>query len=202
MEVSISRRTLRRLALGLVLPAILIALTLLGRSATPRDASGEPLLLSPSLKGTLEYRAGARAWVEAFRALDGELEALLIEGGDIYHQTQAVDSLLNRSVRLAQDVEVRRAPAALAGLRVSLSATSLAYLDASRAVADWVGAPTPERLEAAQAALSTARELLAQTELNRWLQETDEQGGEELPGPTGGNENENENVEGEEWWTP
>jgi hypothetical protein len=194
MEVSISRRTLRRLTLGLVLPTVLMVLTLLGRSATPRDASGEPLLLSPSLKATLAYRAGARAWVEALHALDGELEALLVEGGDIYHQTQAVDDLLGRSVRLAQDVEVRRAPAALAGLRVSLSATSLAYLDASRAVADWVGAPTPERLEAAQVALEAARELLAQTELNRWLRETDEQRVEEVPEPA--------EVEGEEWWTP
>jgi hypothetical protein len=194
MEINVSRRTLRRLALGLVLPGVLIALTLLGRSATPRDASGEPLLLSPSLKATLAYRAGARAWVEALHALDGGLETLLTENGDIYHQTQAVDSLLNRAMRLAQDVEVRRAPAALAGLRVVLSATSLAYLDASRAVADWVGAPTPERLEAAQAALSTARELLAQTEVNRWLQETDEQQVEGAPEPV--------DVEGEEWWTP
>jgi hypothetical protein len=196
MEVSISRRTLRRLTLGLVLPTVLMVLTLLGRSATPRDASGEPLLLSPSLKATLAYRAGARAWVEALHALDGGLEALLTGrgSGDIYHQTQAVDSLLNRSVRLAQDVEVRRAPAALTGLRVSLSATSLAYLDASRAVADWVGAPTPERLEAAQAALGAARELLAQTELNRWLQETDEQQIEGAPEPA--------DVEGEEWWAP
>jgi hypothetical protein len=194
MEINVSRRTLRRLALGLVLPAVLVALTLLGRSATPRDASGEPLLLSPSLKATLAYRAGARAWVEALHALDGGLETLLTENGDIYHQTQAVDSLLNRAMRLAQDVEVRRAPAVLAGLRVALSATSLAYLDASRAVADWVGAPTPERLEAAQAALSAARELLAQTELNRWLQETDEQQVEGAPEPA--------DVEGEEWWTP
>ncbi len=170
MEIRLSRRHLRRLR-WLLLPIALIALALLGRARTPRDAAGNPLLLSPSLKSTLEYRGKARAWVEDFHVLDGELEALLTEGGDIYHQTQAVDGLLNRSIRLAEGIELSRAPAALAGLRTMLSGTSLAYLEAARAVADWVGAPTPDRLAATETAMSEARDWLAQTEVNRWLQE-------------------------------
>lgn len=193
MEVRVSRRLLRRLA-WLLLPAALIVLALLGRSATPRDAAGEPLLLSPSLKSTLEYRSQARAWVEELHALDGKLEALLTGNDDIYHQTQAINDLLERSVWLAQAVEIRRAPAALAGLRTMLASASLAYLDAARAVADWIGAPTPEREQTAQAALATARDWLAQTETNRWLQEDDEPPAEERPSePAAGEE--------EEWWT-
>jgi len=170
MEIRLSRRLLQQSA-WLLLPVALILLTLLGRARTPRDAAGNPLLLSPSLKSTLEYRSKARAWVQDFHVLDGELKTLLTEGGDIVHQTQAVDGLLSRSVRLAESIELSRAPAALAGLRTMLAGTSLAYLEASRAVADWVGAPTPDRLAAAQAAMDAARDLLAQTEINRWLQE-------------------------------
>ncbi|MCP4534754.1 MAG: hypothetical protein GY831_26480, partial [Delftia sp.] len=101
-------------------------------------------------------------------------------------QTQAVDGLLSRSVRLAESIELSRAPAALAGLRTMLAGTSLAYLEASRAVADWVGAPTPDRLAAAQAAMDAGRDLLAQTEINRWLQEPEagDDAVQQVPGGT------------------
>jgi hypothetical protein len=201
MEINLSRRSLRRWGCALALPITIIALALLGRSVTPRDAAGEPLLLSPSLRATLGYQATARAWAQDFHALDDDLSALLTGDDDIYRQAQAAGDLLDRALRLAQDVELRRAPAALASLRVALAATSLAYLDAARAAAEWVGAPTPEQAQVAQNALDAARDLLAQAEAHRWLQATDE-GVEGAPAPVDHGEGDDSQGEEEEWWTP
>ncbi len=201
MEISLSRRSLRRWGCALALPIAFIALTLLGRSVTPHDAAGEPLLLSPSLRATLGYQSTARAWARDYRALDADLYALLTDDADIYRQAQAAGDLLDRSLRLAQDVELRRAPAALAVLRAALTNTSLAYLDAARVVAEWVGAPTPAQAQTAQDALDAARDLLAQVEANRWLQEAEQGVQPGAPGPVdhdaGGQGNEEL-----EWWTP
>jgi len=207
MEIKLSRRALRRWGCALALPATTIFLALLGRSVTPRDASGEPLLLSPSLRATLGYQATARAWVRDYHALDAGLEALLAQDdGDIYRQAQAAGDDLDRALRLAQDVELRRAPAALASLQSALSAASLAYLEAARAAAEWVGAPTPEQAQVAQDALGAARELLAQVEANRWLQEQETEIEMEIeiegtPADHGEGGGQDQGEEGD-WWTP
>jgi len=194
--VRISRRALRRVALILCLPLILIGLAYLGRSQTPRDAGGQPLLLSPSLKATLEYRAQARRWVARFHDLDADLETLLTTQRDIYTQTETTNDLLERALGLAQEIEIARAPAALAGLRDLLARTSLVYLDAVRAAADWVGAPTPENEQRVFEVLDQARALLTQVAGSRWLQEPQMQapGDAEEPAPGA--------PEGGEWWTP
>jgi hypothetical protein len=194
MEISVSRRWLRRLAGGLLVPLVLTGLTLWGRTLTPRDAAGTPLLLSPSLRATLAYQEQARAWLAAFQGLDRELQALLAGQDDLYRQTEIVNDLLERALRLAQAIEVGRAPAALAGLRTLLAQTSLAFLEASRAAADWVGAPTPEREQAARAALENARDWLAQVAESRWLAEPGLS--EERPGHTVPHVDKEE----EEWW--
>jgi hypothetical protein len=204
MEVRLSRRSLRRWGCALALPVTIVALAPLGRSVTPRDAAGEPLLLSPSLRATLGYQATARAWVRDYHALDADLEALLTQDdADIYRQAQSANDNLDRALRLAQDVELRRAPAALASLRAALSAASLAYLEAARAAAGWVGAPTPEQAQVAQATLDTARELLAQVEANRWLEmETEIETTEPGVRPADHGEGDDGQNEEGDWWTP
>ena len=199
--ISISRRTVRRVTFAVLIPLVIVGLVYLGRSVTPRDKSGAPLMLSPSLKAMLAYRAQARQWVERLRDLDTDLTALLSEDRDIYYQTEAANDLLDRGLGLAQEIEVSRAPAALAGLRQLLAQTSLAYLDTTRAAADWVGAPLPENEQGVLDLLGQARALLAQVEESRWLQEPEVQAADEhesdVPSGTPA-----EGGEGEEWWTP
>jgi hypothetical protein len=154
-------------------------------------------MLSPSLKAMLAYRAQAQQWVARLRDLDTDLTALLSEDRDIYYQTEAANDLLDRGLGLAQEIEVSRAPAALAGLRQLLAQTSLAYLDTTRAAAGWVGAPLPENEQAVLDTLGQARALLAQVEESRWLQEPAVQEAGEGEGGTPA-----ESGEGEEWWTP
>ena len=192
MELRISRRSLRRWATLVGLLVAILGLAILGRSVTPRDDTNNPLLLSPSLKATLEYQAQAHSWMRELHELDDALHTLLSDPGDIYQQSQTVNRLLDRALRLAQEIEFTRAPAALASLRASLSQTSLAYLETTEAVADWVGTPTPEREQAAQTALAASRELLAQVEKNRWLQEP----GSQLP------EGDADDMGDELWMTP
>jgi hypothetical protein len=175
LEIRVSRRLLGRLIIVVVLFIVITGLGVLGRAVTPRDAAGRPLLLSPSLKATLEYRAQAYVWVRDFRHLDHELDVLLEDETDIYQQSQVVNSLMDQALGLAQEIELTQAPAALASLGASLSQTSLAYLDSTEAVANWVGAPTPDKAQAAQTALVASRELLAQVEKNRWLVEPETQ---------------------------
>ncbi len=181
-QIRLSRRWLRR-CVYVVLPILALAgLVLLGRSVTPYDADGKPMILSPSLKSTLEYQSQARRWAERLAGLDQALEALLTDHQDIYHQTETAGKLLDRSLRLAQDIEVKRAPSALAGLRSMLSQTSLAYLEATRIAADWVGAPTAQQELIARQSIEAARELLEQVEGSRWLEEAAEPGNEPGPG--------------------
>ncbi len=201
VEINLSRRSLRRWGCALALPITLIALALLGRSVTPRDAAGEPLLLSPSLRATLGYQSTARAWARDLHGLDADLDELLTDDGDIYRQAQAAGDLLDRSQRLAQEIELRRAPAALVSLRAAMAAASLAYLDAARVAAEWVGAPTPAQAQTAQATLDAARVLLAHAQANRWLQETDQGAQQDEPGPAGQRDGDQDNEE-QEWWTP
>ncbi len=191
--VSLSRRTLRRVVLVLSVPLVIVGLAYLGRAVTPRDNSGEPLILSPSLKATIAYRAQARRWVERLHHLDADLQALLTGDRDIYTQTEAVNDLLERALGLAQEVELSRAPAALAGLRQLLVQTGLTYLDTTRAAADWVGAPLAENEQVTLDFLGQARALLTQAEASRWLQEPEQDGDET---PVEGDE------KGDDGWTP
>jgi hypothetical protein len=162
---------IRRFTILLLLPVSIAGLAMLGRSVTPRDVAGNSLLLSPALKSTLEYRAHARSLVRDFHVLDEGLEALLASHSDIYQQSQTVNSLVDQALRLAKQVEISRAPASLASLRMWLSDTSLAYLDAAQAAADWLSEPTPEREGSIREALAAARRLLAHVEDSRWLEE-------------------------------
>ena len=171
MEIRVSRGSIRRFTILLLLPVSIAGLAILGRSVTPRDVAGNPLLFSPALKSTLAYRAHARSLVRDFHVLDEGLEGLLNSRTDIYQQSQTVNSLMDEAFRLAQKIEIGRAPASLASLRVSLSDTSLAYLDAAQAAADWLGEPTPERERPIREALAAARRLLAHVEGSRWLEE-------------------------------
>jgi hypothetical protein len=175
VEIRVSRGLVRRFTLLLLLPVSIAGLTILGRSVTPRDAADTPLLLSPALKSTLEYRAHARHLVRELHSLDEELEALLNSHTDIYQQSQSVNSMMDEALRLAKQVEISRAPAALASLRMSLSHTSLAYVDAAQATADWLGEPMPERERSILEALAAARRLLAHVEDSRWLEESEAQ---------------------------
>lgn len=173
MNIRVSRRTLRRvkritLSLIVVLTAT-FGLFALGRSITPRAATGKPILYSPAVRAAETYRAQVAAWVAQFEQLNGSLTGLMDADGDLYEQSGWANSAIELALRLAQEIELTSAPTALAELRQMVLPISRDYLAAAQAVAALINAPTPENQQAAAQTIEQARQSLVVLQHNRWL---------------------------------
>ena len=147
---------------------LVLALGLLGWAASPLDAEGRPVLLLPDVKRIEDYRGKVRDWKSELRLLDGRLTTLLAGGGDLLSQSRDGQRAFEGSLRIAKQVDAEEAPATLEGLRSMAVDTSLAYLDASRGVLEWISAPRRENYEAAVGLVQSAREQLADLVDSPW----------------------------------
>ena len=174
IHLRISRRWLRR-AGGLI--ALLTFLGLcyrLGARLSPRDATGRPILLSPSVYAAERYRRKLVQWTVQMAEVDDRLTVLLNHDGvsdpaELYRMGQEAEELVNRSSSLARESALTPAPAALTGLAEQARAAAEAHLQAALAAARWVGAPQPEVRQAALTTLRQARGLRLQLCTSGWI---------------------------------
>lgn len=165
MIVEVPRRLLWRVALGVLLPTLL----LVGWLTSPKGAEGRPLLLSPSVRTVERYRRDARAWLAEFDEVDAALERLLASGlTDPFRQSTLGERVFTDIAALAEDIDRTQAPPALVSLRQQLHAAALAYLNAGRAALQWVSAPSEDNLTAVQEALDAARHQRETLATNEW----------------------------------
>ena len=172
MEIRISRKAVLRLGAIIGLPLFILVVYWTGMRVTPYAQGRYPILLSPSMRDSIAYRNQAIEWTRRLHEVDGNLTHLQANRqADVYEQTRQAENILSSSLQLAQEIELRRAPSALAGLRGLLVETSQRYYAMAQAAAQWVGAPTPENQDAVNNALGSARAALGALSESRWLTE-------------------------------
>ena len=170
MEIRISRQALVRLLIVLGLPTFVLVVYWMGTRVTPYTTTGAPVLLSPSLRESIAYRRQAVEWTRRLREVDQQLVKLQSDRQqDVYEQTRQAEVALSSALQIAQEIEIRHAPSALAGLRTLLLDASQRYYATAQAAAQWVGAPTPDHQDAVTKALSEARVTLSALSESRWL---------------------------------
>ncbi len=175
MRVRLSRRRVRRWGRGGAIAVALLGATLgfyhLGRAVTP-PAAGQPVIYSPAVRRTEDYRRQAQAWLAALSALDAELVTLLhAESRDIYALAEDAQRALDAAVALDQAVLLTYPPASMASLHAGLQSAADGYLDAAIALNHWVGEPTATLYVGTLEALRTARAAQAVVAANPWLSE-------------------------------
>jgi hypothetical protein len=147
-----------------------VIVLLLGAGSTPRDAQGRLLLLLPEMRSVQDYQRTAQGWARDLEFLDGDLAGLLqANSADILADSGQAQQELERSAMIAQAIEGRDPPPALAGLADELRQTAQAYQEAAVAAAQAVSVPDGAHMKSAQDALGKARQELGVLERNPWL---------------------------------
>jgi len=146
----------------------------LGSQLTPTDATGRPLLLSPSVYRAERYRRSAAEWVSRMEEVDRLLTGLLAQGEEIdparlYALSRQAEVAVGEITAVVRNATFTPPPPALMGLSEQVRAAAEAYLAAARAAARWVGAPEPENRRAALETLRTARGLRTELQRSAWL---------------------------------
>jgi hypothetical protein len=107
-----------------------------------------------------------------------ELDTILValmDAGEItdpvrlYDTSAEAQGLVERSEDLASDIVFTAAPPALTGLASQVEMTALSYLEAARAMSQWIGAPSPDTEHTALEALRLARSQRQELGTNQWL---------------------------------
>ena len=174
IRIRFSKRSLRWGGGTIALLLFLAGCYVLGSRATPRDAAGRPLLLSPSVYRAERYRHAVVGWVSRMEAVDQTLTNLLAEEeitdpARLYALGQQAEEAMDESAALARDVTFTPPPPALMGLAGRAQDAVEAYLAAAQATARWIGAPEPEARYAALERLRAARGLRVELERSVWL---------------------------------
>lgn len=167
MEIEVQREPFFILAASI----LLVLFGAVGYFASPRAEDGRPVLLMPDVKAVEDYRRAASGWSASWRELDGQMHGVMDaeSNSELLVMSRAAQRAFERAVELARSVDSTETPAPLIGLRDQAAAASLAYMDASVAVARWVSAPTPENRSTADSALAKAGAALAALEQNDWI---------------------------------
>ena len=121
IHLRLSRRTLRGAGLALGVVAFLLTCYFLGDHLTPRDGTGRPLILSPSVYAMEGYRRAALRWVAEMAEVDRRLISLLAQEGGadparLYALGREVQDLVDRAATVGRDAALTPPPPALAGL--------------------------------------------------------------------------------------
>lgn len=174
VRIRLSRRLLRRGGAVVALLVFLGCCYSLGSRLTPRDTTGRPLLLSPSVYRAERYRRAAAEWVSRMEAVDRLLTDLLVEEEYtdptcLYALGQQAEEAVDEIAAIVRDATFTPPPPALVGLSERVQITAETYLAAAQAAARWVGAPEPGNRRAALEALRTARGLRVELQRSAWL---------------------------------
>jgi hypothetical protein len=150
---------------------VLIGLVMIGWVGSPRDPStGRPIILSPGLRATEEYRQKIFGWDQQLIAVDRDISSLLgNDPSDLLAQSQGAERVQVQVNQIVQDIDVAEHPTAFTDLRGQLLQCAITYHDATQKLLSWVSAPTNANREQATAGLETARNIRNDIEQNSWL---------------------------------
>lgn len=149
----------------------LLAFLGLGWVISPRDPANHPILLLPNAKAVEDYRASIKNWREQMLVIDAEISTTLSGefGTDLFTKSTVAQKAMDEAIQLVQEVDRSSTPtAAIPAKNLVLQAAS-AYLNASRAMLDWVTAPSDDNLIQAQQSLDLARAALSELEQSEWI---------------------------------
>lgn len=150
---------------------VLLAFLGIGVFTSPRDQANRPILLLPDAKAVEDYRNSVSNWHGRMRALDAEIATILSGkfGSDLFAKSREAQKVMDAAIRLAQEIDRREVPTAAHPARAMLIQSASAYLEAARAMLQWVTAPTEANLAQAELSLSRARSSLTELEQSEWI---------------------------------
>lgn len=148
-----------------------LALLLLGLFVSPHDQENRPILLLPDAKAVEDYRSSIWDWHERMKSLDSEITTVLSGrfGSDLFSKSREAQKIMDTAIHLAQEIERQDVPTAAIPAKSLLLESASSYLNASRAMLQWVTAPNEENLTNAQRALNQARQSIEQLEQSEWI---------------------------------
>lgn len=174
IRLRVSKRGLWIAGWSVLVLALLAGLYWLGVLATPLDADGRPLILSPSLRAVERYRARARGWVERMAEIDEHLTALLMadeEAGsaELYERGREMQAVGEEAANLVGEVQATEVTVAMVGLREQVGAAADAYLAAAISTSRWLNAPSETGRREALVVLEEACIQRIELEENEWV---------------------------------
>jgi hypothetical protein len=156
---------------GILLLILAVIFASIGYFVSPHDEAGKPILLLPEVKQMEAYRRSSLAWIEDFHNLDRQVTTIdANQQGDLFSQSREAQSALQLAVQLAQEIDRTEFPPSAVSLHEQMAATSLAYLEAARAMMIWVGAPEASKWAQLDQNLVLARQSLETLEKSKWLE--------------------------------
>jgi hypothetical protein len=157
----------------LLIVGVVVALTFLGKTVSPVDVKGRPIILSPRLAQVSAYQRDAKRWTASLKEIQSDLGELLSNpSSNILNMDEQANLLYGRLVSLQAEVDGTSVPPTLETLHASIGEVVNATLDASLRVAAWISEPTSENLRSAEDALKNSQDLLDLIDQNPWVQET------------------------------
>lgn len=177
MVIRISRKVLRIVWIAMTVALVVGALGGLyglGQALTPRDGTGRPVALSPSVWAAERYRRTVLRWLDRMESLDEGLENLLTQAdltdpAALYRSSDQAQRLTGEAAALVQAATFTAAPVSLSSLRDLAVRAAEGYWKAAEASARWVGAPEEVTRKEALEALEQARQARQELESSRWL---------------------------------
>lgn len=150
---------------------IVLALFGLGVLVSPRDHAGRPILLLPDTKAVEDYRRSIADWHSQMSALDAQIASVLSGkfGNDLFSKSREAQKVMETAIGLAQEIDRQDVPTSAIPAKSLLIQSAAAYLDASRAMLDWVTAPTESNLAVARQKLESARNSIFELERSEWI---------------------------------
>lgn len=168
MEIEISQKTLSWL---LSILAIVI-FSIIGVIVSPRKEDGTPMVLSPELARINQYVDDAANWAADMRQTEKELSRLLaVTSNDIFSQTKDANQVYGDMQRVQSQIDQSRIPPTLEGLHELLVQTSVAHIEAVRAITIVINEPSDLRKNEAASLLEIAIANLNRVYTNPWLSE-------------------------------
>ena len=175
MRIRLSRRVVRRVIKSwltvLLVGVASFGLHTLGQAVTPPPTDRHlPVLYTPAVRRTEQYRRQAQAYLDDLTELDSALTYMLsYPNQDVYDLSKAAEANLRRAGRLDQAVSLDYPPSALVSLKRGLQTATTGYLEAALLVNTWVGEPLETHYLTALEALRLARMAYGNVQANPWL---------------------------------
>ncbi len=166
-EIVISKKVLTRTLIYILLPVILI---FIGREVTPLSTDGKQLFLSPRVAQIAAYQNNVQRWASEISAVQEEMQSILDkQSTDLFQQDSQIQDTVRRTQNLTASIDGTTTPDTLLGLRTLMLNAASTNEQAAAAIAVWASAPSDTSLQAAEAAILTARTALANVYSNPWV---------------------------------
>lgn len=150
---------------------VVVVMFVIGLLISPLDKSNRPILMLPDIKAVEDYRQSISTWHSQMLSLDADIASVLSGkfGSDLFEKSREAQKIMDKAISIARDVDSQSAPTAAYPAKSLLVKSTGAYLEASRAMLQWVTTPTSDNLALAQNALQVARQTLDHLEQSEWI---------------------------------